>query len=118
MIIPIDDFIIPKDFGVFGFDALMVEGVHANRLETSQMLEVAPELVRMDEAVTEFPKKISKMPTDAYALYWSTMKSQKQVSQSGVVGDPTKATKEFGKEVVDYIVNNIIRLMDIFEDSD
>jgi creatinine amidohydrolase len=104
LVIPTSGFTIPKEVGVFGFDNLMVEGLHANRLETSQMLELAPELVKMDEAVAEFPETVGEMPPYAYAPLWLILRSQKQISQSGVVGDPTKATKELGRKVVDSLV--------------
>jgi len=113
LVMSAEGFTIPEKFGRFGFDNLMVEGVHANRMETSQMLELAPELVRMEERIAEFPEQLKDMPPYAYAPYWLTLRSQKQVSKSGVVGDPTEATREFGKEIVDCIVDNIINLIKV-----
>jgi creatinine amidohydrolase len=72
-------------------------GFHAGEWETSLMLAGAPELVRMDRAVCEYPSRIDApgtlRPEGAAAVFaWKTS----DVSQSGVMGDPTLATAEKG----------------------
>lgn len=72
-------------------------GFHAGEWETSLMLAGAPELVRMDRAVCEYPARIDApgvlRPEGAAAVFaWKTS----DVSKSGVMGDPTLATSEKG----------------------
>lgn len=72
-------------------------GYHAGEWETSLMLAGAPELVRMDRAVCEYPSRIDApgtlRPEGAAAVFaWKTS----DVSKSGVMGDATLATSEKG----------------------
>jgi len=72
-------------------------GIHAGEWETSLMLAVAPELVRMDRAVREYPARVDDpgelRPDRAAATFaWMT----RDLSQSGVMGDATRATREKG----------------------
>ncbi len=61
-------------------------GIHAGEWETALMLACAPELVRMDEAVCEYPSRL--LTSQA----WMT----RDVSKSGVMGDASAATPEKG----------------------
>lgn len=81
-------------------------GTHADEIETSIMLFIAPEIVRMDKAICDFhdapgPLSRERRPDSAY-------------SPSGAWGDPTLASKEKGeqlvKALVDGIANDINRL--------
>lgn len=72
-------------------------GFHGGEWETSLMLAGAPELVRMDRAVCEYPARIDApgvlRPEGAAAVFaWKTS----DVSKSGVMGDPTLASAEKG----------------------
>ena len=76
-------------------------GFHANEMETSCMLEAAPDLVDMSKAVCEYPADgddpCELQPEDAPATFaWKT----KDLSKSGVIGDATAATAEKGREWV------------------
>ena len=73
--------------------------VHACEFETSLMLAMYPEHVQMDKAVAEYPEKPS--------LYGKSSVSLGDLSQSGVYGDPTKATEEKGKLMLDVFVKAI-----------
>jgi creatinine amidohydrolase len=66
-------------------------GIHAGQWETALMLACAPELVRMDKAVCEYP------PHPLDGLAWMT----RDVSKSGVMGDATAATTEQGLRWLD-----------------
>ena len=73
-------------------------GVHAGEWETALMLACAPELVRMDKVVSEYPAGVGYpgelRPENAAATFaWMT----RDLSRSGVIGDPTRATEENGK---------------------
>ncbi len=77
-------------------------GFHAGEWETSLMLAVAPELVRMDRAVCEYPARIDDpgelRPEDAPAVFsWLT----RDVSRSGVMGDAPAGTAEKGHRWLD-----------------
>lgn len=62
---------------------------HADEVETSLMLAIAPELVRMDLAAADYPL--------APADYGQSELSMGNLMRTGVFGDPTKATAEKGR---------------------
>lgn len=66
---------------------------HAEEIETSLMLAVAPDLVRMDRAAADFPP----VPPD----YGRSELSMGHLMRSGVFGDPTPATAEKGRRWFD-----------------
>jgi creatinine amidohydrolase len=73
-------------------------GFHAGEWETALMLACAPELVRLDLAVAEYPARLTDAgalrPENAPANFaWMT----RDLSRSGVMGDPTTATAEKGR---------------------
>ena len=72
-------------------------GFHAAEWETSLLLACAPELVHLDRAVAEYPVRLDDpgelRPGRSRATFaWMT----RDLSRSGVIGDPTKATPEKG----------------------
>ncbi len=67
--------------------------LHAEEIETSLMLAIAPDLVRMDLAAPDYP------PTPRE--YGSSELSIGDLMGSGVFGDPTRATPEKGREWID-----------------
>jgi creatinine amidohydrolase len=90
-------------------------GFHAGELETSWLLAVASELVRMERAVREYPARLEDAgelrPEAAPATFaWVTQ----DVSASGVMGDATAATAEKGaawiKQIVAGYVARIVEL--------
>lgn len=62
---------------------------HAEEIETSLMLAIAPDLVRMDLAAPDYPP----VPPD----YGKSELSMGHIMRSGVFGDPTPATAEKGR---------------------
>jgi len=77
-------------------------GFHAGEWETALMLACAPELVRRDRAVAEYPARLTDpgelRPENAPATFaWMT----RDLSRSGVMGDPTPATAEQGRRWLD-----------------
>jgi creatinine amidohydrolase len=73
-------------------------GFHAGEYETSCLLALAPESVRMERAVVEYPARIDDpgelRPENAPATFaWAT----RDVSVSGVMGDARTATAEKGR---------------------
>ncbi|HEY47378.1 MAG: hypothetical protein AMJ88_02295 [Anaerolineae bacterium SM23_ 63] len=89
---------------------------HAGEYETAMMLHLRPELVDMDRALKEQSQlKIEYFNWDhpepsavAWQDWWSRM------SESGVCGDPTLATVEFGEALFETTVENFIRLLRAF----
>ncbi|MEV5831239.1 mycofactocin biosynthesis peptidyl-dipeptidase MftE [Spirillospora sp. NPDC052242] len=75
--------------GVPGGDA------HAGFTETSVMLHLAPELVRSSRAVAGDTRPIAELLPELVA------RGVREVSPSGVLGDPAGASAERGREIVD-----------------
>jgi creatinine amidohydrolase len=88
---------------------------HACEFETSLYLAIAPELVDMSQAVHE----LSHRPTKNY---WTDliggdgpltmMEPWSALTESGVMGDPTKASAEKGRTLLDAAANGVIELID------
>ena len=80
-----------------GLDIMLAEAdsrqwdkdLHAEEIETSLMLAIAPELVAMDRAAPDYPD----VPSD----YGRSELSMGHLMRSGVFGDPTSATAEKGR---------------------
>jgi creatinine amidohydrolase len=82
-------------------------GTHADEMETSMMLELCPEIVRLEKAQPDYHGDIRGGLTrrsDGPGVY----------SPTGAWGDPTLATLAKGKELVqawvDYVVSQVERL--------
>ena len=69
---------------------------HADEVETSMMLALAPEAVRMDLAAAEYPT----FPTD----FGTRPMQLSSFNSSGVFGDPRGATAETGEKIIARIV--------------
>ena len=80
-------------------------GIHAGDAETSLMLSILPDTVKMDAAVPEYPRGLpdsllsmeGKLP-----FAWVT----KDLSGSGILGDPTVATPEKGDRILASLVES------------
>ena len=78
-------------------------GTHADEGETSMMLYIAPETVNMSKAVKDFDSRpnrrgLTRDPVGAG-----------HYSPTGIWGDPTLASKEKGKIIVEATVSEIIK---------
>ena len=73
-------------------DIIETKGLHADESETSQILAIAPETVRMDKAVDFIPD----VPRP-YLNYGSIFRA----CPNGVWGEPTKATAEKGERFLE-----------------
>mgnify|MGYP001812316826 CR=1 FL=1 len=86
---------------------------HAGEYETAMMLYLRPDLVQMDKAVREIGQlKLEHFNWDhpepsilSWQDWWSRM------SESGVCGDPTVATAEFGRALFETTVQNFVRFV-------
>ncbi|MBM7044725.1 creatininase family protein [Rhizobium lusitanum] len=79
---------------------------HADEVETSIMLALAPHLVRMDKAVAEYPTFPATFGMEAISL--STF------NKSGVFGDPTPSTAAKGEALISRIVDESVKLVELF----
>jgi len=87
-------------------------GIHAGDAETSVMLSLLPDQVRMDQAIAEYPHNL---PDDSSLLSmegklpfaWTT----RDLSQSGVIGDPLGATKEKGDRLLDSLAQGWVNVI-------
>lgn len=76
---------------------------HAGRTETSLMLHLAPQDVRLDAAVAGDTRPIASLMPDLVAH------GVRAVSPSGVLGDPTGASAEEGRGLMDVMVSRTVR---------
>jgi creatinine amidohydrolase len=86
---------------------------HAGEYETALMLHLRPDLVHMERAVREMGQlKLTYFNWDhgePSALSWQDWWSR--MSETGVCGDPTVATAEFGRAVFETTVENLVRFV-------
>jgi creatinine amidohydrolase len=99
------DYDIDAQEGTYGF--------HAGEVETSWMLEVAGEWIRMDLAACAFPASLDDpgelRPESAPAIFsWATA----DLSPNGIMGDATKATPEKGQRWTDGPGRSLAREID------
>ena len=78
---------------------------HAGEVETSLILAIAPELVRMDRAAPN-SKRLSKSKV-AYSSMTNTPGSFPKITGNGVWGNPRKASAEKGKKWIEEITANL-----------
>jgi creatinine amidohydrolase len=79
--------------------------MHAGHSETALLMALAPDTVHMDRAVANFPpvfpsKVLSGDGRPACA--WTA----RDFGPSGVIGDPTEATREQGEDILDTLSNS------------
>lgn len=86
--------------------------VHAGEVETSTTLALRPELVRMDLAKPAIPRFSSHYLdfTSKRSVGWYA--HTKKISESGVLGDPTLATAEKGREMWRIMVENLVEFVE------
>lgn len=91
-------------------------GIHAGDAETSLLLSILPEQVKMDRAVAEYPQGL---PEDSLLsmegklpFAWVT----RDLTKSGVLGDATVATKEKGDRLLESVSEGWVRVIqDIYK---
>lgn len=98
MVFPIFAWNAPHQIGELLSEKEQRLGIHAGDAETSMMLAILPEQVRMDLACTEYPP----LPDGLLSMEgqlpfaWTT----RDLSRSGVIGDPTTATAAKGEKML------------------
>jgi len=86
-------------------------GGHADELETSIHLYLQPDLVRMDRAVTDYGEGVAKDYPGYQPGRFSRDRSDPEFSETGLFGDPTLATAEKGKQVLDILTRQWIKAL-------
>jgi creatinine amidohydrolase len=76
------------------------EGTHADEMETSAMLYIAPDVVRLPKAARDYRRLRDQ---------WPLIDSALSDAATGVYGDPTLATREKGQAIVEARVAGILR---------
>jgi creatinine amidohydrolase len=76
-------------------------GSHADEIETSMMLYIAPELVEMSKAATDYHPGVGALTRD--------LGGPGVYSPTGIYGDATLARRETGEQVVEAIVAGLIK---------
>jgi creatinine amidohydrolase/Fe(II)-dependent formamide hydrolase-like protein len=85
---------------------------HAGELETSTALAVRPELVymkRVKKSVPRFSSRYLDFSTSR-SVEWYTQ--TEKISKSGVLGDPTKASREKGEKLWHMVVEHLAAFVD------
>lgn len=89
------------------------EGTHANEDETAMMLAIAPEQVDLSRARSELRPSTVMSRRDPFAPP-AFVQGGKMQSETGVFGDPTKATADNGRAYFDTKVADLIRFLEDF----
>lgn len=99
MVFPLGIWSVPNCAAELVSPQELAQGIHAGALETSLMLALLPDQVRLDLAKAEYPRL---PPTQllsmegALPFAWSTH----DLSTSGTLGDPTSASREQGEQLL------------------
>lgn len=76
---------------------------HACEIETSYMLYLCPEQVKMEKAICQYPEFPEEF--DYTPIRWT------DVMDRTVLGDATAATREKGRQILEHVVNQICRIL-------
>lgn len=84
--------------------------MHAGHSETALMLALAPETVRMEHAVANYPPPFPVAllsPDGRPACAWTA----RDFGPSGVIGDPTTATRAQGLEILETLAHSWVQVL-------
>ena len=86
--------------------------VHAGEIETSVSLAIRPHLVKLDRAKKYVPKFSSRYLnfSSKRSVEWYARTAK--ISRNGVLGDPSKASKEKGQKMWAIMVKNLVELVE------
>jgi creatinine amidohydrolase/Fe(II)-dependent formamide hydrolase-like protein len=92
--------------------------VHAGEIETSTSLAVRPHLVRMDRAARMVPRFSSRYLNFSSRRGISWHAYTKRISDTGVMGDPTKANAEKGEKMWRMMIAHLVALVEDLKSMD
>lgn len=83
---------------------------HGGEIVTSVILAIRPDLVDMSKAVRELPKRSFQLEhaKDLPAVY--AFDDHSKITRSGITGNPLKASKEKGEEVIERCLQFLVSL--------
>lgn len=89
--------------------------VHAGEIETSTTLAVRPELVRLNEAQGFIPHFSSRYLnfTSKRSVGWYAHIAN--ISPTGVLGDPTKASREKGERMWKVMIEHLVEFVEVLK---
>ncbi|MDJ0619371.1 MAG: creatininase family protein [Calothrix sp. MO_192.B10] len=112
LVFPLFTWKVPHITGEMLTDKEKQLGIHAGDAETSIMLALLPDWVKMDQAIAEYPPtqpEGSLLSMEGKLSFaWAT----RDLSKSGVVGDPTTATKEKGDRILESVSDGWVKLIE------
>jgi len=82
------------------------DGFHAHAQETSWTFYLRPDQVKIERAVREMPKASPTIQLSE-SFYSSTYRNFKDITSSGILGDATKADKEWGRKMIEGAAKNL-----------
>ncbi len=86
--------------------------VHAGEIETSTVLAIRPDRVQMEKAVAAIPRFSTPYLDFSSHRSISWYGRTARISPSGVMGDPTKATADKGRQIWDVMIRNLVELVE------
>ena len=86
--------------------------IHAGEIETSTALAVRPHLVKLDRAVKSIPRFSSRYLnfTSKRGVSWYVY--TKRISKTGVIGDPTRASRDKGEQFWRVMIAHLVALVE------
>lgn len=86
--------------------------VHAGEIETSTSMAIRPNLVDMQKARESVPHFSSRYLnfSSFRSVEWNARTSR--ISPSGVLGDPTKASREKGQRIWEVMIKNLVEFVE------
>ncbi len=90
---------------------------HAGEIETSTTLAIRPEMVQMDKALESTLKFGSDYLDfdDDRSISWYVRTDK--ISESGIMGDATKGTKEKGEKMWAVMIKNMVRFVESIKNT-
>ncbi len=86
--------------------------VHAGEVETSTSLATRPHLVEMNRAVSFEPQFSSRYLDFSSKVSVEWFAHTSKISQSGILGDPTKASAEKGEKILEVAIRNLVEMVE------
>lgn len=86
---------------------------HGGEGETSITMAVRPDLVNLEDAISQVPNDIIGYG-DFSTIIWDI----KEITETGATGDPTKATKQKGEKMLEIVTDYVVNLIRKLEEND
>ena len=90
---------LPADHGGAGVDEELGQGIHGGVSETSVLMHLRPDLVHLDRATANVPGWLTTYPNLRFGGGSTFGWLSDDFGPSGVIGDPTLASAEIGKQL-------------------